>query len=278
MLGGKNKQPLECTHPSTFRSRLRNRPEACFGYTIIEVMVVLAISGVMFLIAAQFINGKEAKTAFTSGVNEMASQIQDVIEQVNDGRYSDIHLNCSGGVATIGIGQQGTNTGCVFMGKVIHFETGNRYELISVAANRQNPVTNELITSPLDPGANATYISGLTTQAAIPQQLWLNHPILFDNVPNGYGLGILPAKNLVGVGITSSNTQTVGLYYVQNMQPFDNETKVVAVNWRPLSGPAKNASICLTDGTRYAEIKLGDFATKQNGQLSASVQMDDTAC
>ena len=74
MLGGKNKQPL--------------------GYTIIEVMIVLAVSGLMFIIAATFINGKQQRATFTAGVNEMASELQNVIEQVNDGSYADVPLNC----------------------------------------------------------------------------------------------------------------------------------------------------------------------------------------
>lgn len=47
------------------------------GYTVVEVMIVLAVSGIMFLVAANFINGKQQKTSFANGVNEMASRIQD---------------------------------------------------------------------------------------------------------------------------------------------------------------------------------------------------------
>ena len=60
------------------------------GYTIIEVMIVLAVSGVMFIIAASFISGKQESTAFTEGANEFASQLQQTIAEVADGQYSDV--------------------------------------------------------------------------------------------------------------------------------------------------------------------------------------------
>ena len=55
------------------RNRHSKQP---FGYTIVEVMIVLAVSSAMFLIAANFINGKQERTAFSQGSNEMVSQLQ----------------------------------------------------------------------------------------------------------------------------------------------------------------------------------------------------------
>ncbi|HSW85615.1 MAG TPA: prepilin-type N-terminal cleavage/methylation domain-containing protein [Candidatus Saccharimonadales bacterium] len=107
------------------------------GYTIIEVMIVLAISGVMFLIASTFINGKQEKASFAQGVNEMASTIQNVLEQVTDGQYSDIPVNCdyyAPGIGTDTVHQsgasiahpnQGMNTNCVFLGKMFDFTLGS---------------------------------------------------------------------------------------------------------------------------------------------------------
>src|SRR4051812_28553600 len=97
------------------------------GYTVIEVMIVLAVSGLMFVIATNFISGKQAKTSFTAGSNELASKVQDLIGEVNDGKYSDIPLSCSaniGGPTSVSDGApdaetQGTNPQCVFLGKIL---------------------------------------------------------------------------------------------------------------------------------------------------------------
>src|SRR5579884_2456783 len=133
MKGGKNKKPA--------------------GYTIVEVMIVLAVSGMMFVIAALFIQGKQEKASFTAGINQMASQIQTTIEQVTDGQYSDITVPCNFTTTTTigGSGspvQQGNNPNCVFLGKLVHFLGGSsvQYEVVSVVGGRidisGNPITS----------------------------------------------------------------------------------------------------------------------------------------
>lgn len=97
------------------------------GYTIIEVMIVLAISGLMFLIAANFISGKEESTSFTEGTNEFVTDMQSVINQVTDGQYSDISFQCVSSGGTLSFpsgGSQGTNPACVFLGKFLYFPQG----------------------------------------------------------------------------------------------------------------------------------------------------------
>lgn len=116
-----------------------------FGYTIIEVMIFLAVSGFMFILAAAFISGRQARTEFRQGMNEVKSQVQDVINDVSNGYFPQSDsLACTGGGAAgpsfAGVGQtQGTHKGCVFMGKVIQFGRGgdpSRYDIYTVAANQ----------------------------------------------------------------------------------------------------------------------------------------------
>src|SRR4051794_6940104 len=105
------------------------------GYTIIEVLIVLAVSGVMFIMAANFIDGKNSRTRFQQGSNELGSRVQSVIEEITDGQYSDIPFTCNSTSSSITITgtpqQQGKNYDCIFIGKIIHFSVGgnqNRYE------------------------------------------------------------------------------------------------------------------------------------------------------
>ncbi len=100
------------------------------GYTIVEVMIFLAISGVMFIIAAGFINGKQARTEFRQGMSEINSQIQQTINDVSNGFYpSHGDFACQAGASgapTFGgpTNEQGANKGCAFMGKVMQFGLG----------------------------------------------------------------------------------------------------------------------------------------------------------
>ncbi len=241
MLGGKNKQPL--------------------GYTIIEVLIVLAVTGLMFVIAVNFINGKQERTAFTTGVNEMASRIQDVIEQVHDGQYSDIGLMCTPNPTRVDVrpsvtpltDTQGTNSGCVFLGKVLHFPVGQpeKYDILSIAGNRLDTTTGNVATSLSAAGANS--VGDLTTTQNTPQNL----DIIKVNPSPAFGFiqsqGSVNADNTL-----QSGAQSVHLY----ASSFPVSSSGFG------AGPISNAYICLTDGTQYASVNLGTEA----GQLSAQVK------
>jgi prepilin-type N-terminal cleavage/methylation domain-containing protein len=123
------------------------------GYTILEVMIVLAISALLFLMAASFINGKQSSTSFTTGVAQFSSNLQGVLDQVTNGQYSDVPLQCTYSGSGLNITtkpsdtgdvspDQGTNPQCVFLGKMVHF-TGDLpttgYTVYSIAGARLLP-------------------------------------------------------------------------------------------------------------------------------------------
>lgn len=246
MKGGKNRQPL--------------------GYTIVEVMIVLAVSGMMFVIAASFINGKQEQSAFTAGTKDMASQIQDVVEQVTDGKYSDIPLGCNAGGSSLGFpissADQGTNSPCVFLGKLLQFSNGSPdYTLSSVAGARlvgdiQPDLTN---TKP-------TVIPGLDVQQATPQSLNVIGTKIVDSNGNPhtdafYVIGFLEGLGTSKHGSFQSGGQTVTMVYSTALSP----------PIPPLSGGslaslqyAQSATICLSDGTQTAELVMGGGSSQLN--------------
>jgi type II secretory pathway pseudopilin PulG len=99
------------------------------GFTIVEVMVFLAVSGVIFLIAVDFINGKVAQTNFVQGMNSANAQIQTIINNVADGNYptsNGDNLDCTliGGHITnqsisTTTNSYSSNPGCTFVGMVL---------------------------------------------------------------------------------------------------------------------------------------------------------------
>jgi prepilin-type N-terminal cleavage/methylation domain-containing protein len=291
MKGGKNRQPLVVRQP-----RAGQRPVS--GYTIVEVMIVLAVSGVMFLIAASFINGKQARTAFTAGVNQMASNLQDIIEQVTDGKYSDIPLSCLfDGTRTpaltfpAGNNQQGTNASCVFLGKILHFQESGlpgttytqQYEIFSLAGGRANGST--ALATPT--AADATVISSptadLTDQQTTPQSLDVSK-VTFNVGGLGptkisYGLGFLQGQgSLDATNNLISGPQNVSMYYVSSLvgvSGTDKPTAIGIINGGSNLKQAQNVDICLTDGTRYADITVGNNGSNAS-QLVVNVKMDGT--
>ncbi len=252
------------------------------GYTIIEVMIVLAVSGLIFLIAVNFINGKQEKTSFTAGVNETASQIQDVIEQVIDGHYSDIPLSCTyvGGVtqpspsAAPG-NTQGRNLPCVFLGKLIYFSYDTaasvNYEIFSLAGGRVDSSGNP-ITTPQAAGPVVINTPDLTVRKTTSQNLAIQKVTVNGGITNSSAIGFLQSPAVDASNNLANGTTTIGLYYFQNLGPGNLDPIGLIRLHSSWFQPAQNVDICLTDGTQYADITLGS----QGGQLNVSITRDGT--
>ncbi len=103
------------------------------GFTIIEVMIVLAVSGGMLSAAAVMISGQQERAQFSTSVREVENKLVDIFNDVETGYYpNNGSINCrvvSGEsdanarpslVAGPGP-EQGTNQDCLFLGKAIQF-------------------------------------------------------------------------------------------------------------------------------------------------------------
>lgn len=274
MLGGKNRQ---------------------LGYTIVELMIVLAISGVMFLIAASFINGRQLQVAFNSGVKTLAGQIQQVAEQVNDGQYSDEALSCTSNVAGDSVSitasgsnssTQGLNNGCIFLGKLLYF-----YQMPGVSLGPRNYIVFPLAglqtnkdTPPDLQGAGTTPIYNpgqvnLTTESETPSSLAVVKLYVNNNGAKG-------------------QTNAIGFIQNVNDQPGDQPIQMIRVNSLPLqiSDPTldyadinaasanltNSAYLCISDGIHYAAITIGDYSngTSTSGQTNVVINagVNQTQC
>lgn len=107
------------------------------GFTIVEVMVFLAVSGFTFLIAATFINGKEAQAEYRTGMNQANLQVQTIINNVGNGNYAlpvNRSLNCTLGANGPNVHQVSVNSslsaavGCTFIGTVLSPNYNNNQE------------------------------------------------------------------------------------------------------------------------------------------------------
>lgn len=275
------------------------------GYTIVEVMIVLAVSGMMLVIAGQFIQGKQARTAFTQGVNEMASRLQTTINEVVNGQYTDIQLYCTMNYNALDPNRNSISVSttppavnkknCTYVGKFLHFVQAGRpsgdaeaqYEVFTLAAGRLDnssppkPITN-LAYSGVGPVIDLTSSPAnlmLTRQETTPFNLLVRR-MEVDGSTTRYGIGFiqeLGSDNGTGSGY-KNGPQTVRLYSAVPLTR-DQTTEQAATRIKPPSGalatglqPTKRAVICLSDGNRFAELIVGD-----NGNaLSVNVNMRGT--
>ena len=122
------------------------------GYTLVETLIFLAVSTVLFISAVRMVSGQQARAEFSYGIQEFATQIKDITNDVSTGFYHNpnniiCNLLASGEPhfhwESAGGGTQGENKDCIFIGRVIQFVPGGTprpeetHRIFSVAGRRQ---------------------------------------------------------------------------------------------------------------------------------------------
>jgi prepilin-type N-terminal cleavage/methylation domain-containing protein len=256
---------------------------APLGYTIVEVMIVLAVSGVMFVIASTFINGNQARASFYQGVDDLAARIQSAADQVNDGQYSDTALtSCqvSGGssihfVPAGATTEQGANTECVFLGKLTYYFTTSgsnkyrTYQLAGATEYKTGSVTTivsdypNAYVAPIDGTGPSGGPTSLTREGILPDNLDVYNMCIVDQISGGscttnYSLGFAqslgnydPASKSYSAG-----SQNIVMIYSNQLNAKTGITndllKASGTNVRT----AKAATMCVTDGKRKAKLSI----------------------
>lgn len=88
------------------------------GYTIAEVMIVLAVSTALFVVVAATFQGRQARNEFTQAVRNYEAKLQSIVTDVVNGVYQT--SNCA--IAASGVPDLSATTnsgGCIFLGKVL---------------------------------------------------------------------------------------------------------------------------------------------------------------
>lgn len=163
------------------------------GFTILEVMIVLAVTAIIFFMSITFIQGKEAYNQFLVAINNVEAQLNEDINNVRDGSYIlPNNISCTPGSNTSsltsssplvisGSNSQGSNTGCIFVGDAIKLNSnkmenyiivGNQFGVLPSAnlnpspnygINDSNPI---LVSSSVAPPLTQYFENGLTLVGA----------------------------------------------------------------------------------------------------------------
>lgn len=124
------------------------------GYTIVETMLFLVISGVILATSLLFFQGRQQRIQFTQGTREVEAQLKTTMNEVVSGYYPNKgDFSCtegSGGpiLNFSGSSDLGTNENCIFIGKMLKFNSTG-YDAYTVLGLRRNGTTiaNSLETS-----------------------------------------------------------------------------------------------------------------------------------
>src|SRR6187551_190361 len=98
------------------------------GFTIVETLIVLAVTGGLFVAAAAMISGRQTRTEFEQSVRKIHAQIQQTINEASIGYYPNKNnFSCAAGgsgpiITAASPASQGQNEGCMFLGKVMQFQ------------------------------------------------------------------------------------------------------------------------------------------------------------
>ncbi len=225
------------------------------GYTIVETMIFLAVSGGLFLSAMLLINGQQRKTEFTTSVRDFDSKLQSVIGNVASGYYNNPGtITCDvmiiAGIRTpnptSGVSNQGQNHDCTFIGQYIELPTSDKFTITSYAGLRLNDAGKEVqslaeaVPTPItDTAEGYSLLSGVTATMKIVGGSIIDR------------LAITTTFNQHdGAGIIGSGSSRVEIYAREDVSGID------VVN------PPSGVQICLDGGDQVGIIVLNTGSTR----------------
>ncbi len=117
------------------------------GFTVVETLIVLAVTSGLFILTAVAINGKQQKTDFQVGSRNLQQQFQQIINEAATGYYpSNTSFQCRihpvprpNLEITGGSNAQGENKECVLIGKALvvgGMQHTDNYSVFSLAGRR----------------------------------------------------------------------------------------------------------------------------------------------
>jgi len=260
------------------------------GYTITEVLVVLAVTTVMFIFFATAFSGRQAQAEFNQSVRNLEAELQTLISEVANGVYQ------GGNTCSVATGYPvlsaapvapGSQRQCVFLGKVFVARSGGS-EVLTVLGRRLAAATNldavnytesnfRAMVDPIDLTEDKTLDYNLNIRRIYEMTS------TGANSVNTYGaFGFL---NELGAGASSTNafsgSRSVGLHAISSTaspipggttrQMLANSTIIPS----SLVAMPNGIRICLLGGTdpvrdKRAEITIGE----NNSQTNINVLVD----
>jgi hypothetical protein len=278
------------------------------GYTIVEVMIVLAVTGLLFVSVVTVFAGQQNKTQFSQAINDIDNKIRDTITNVDNGyyaNYENFYCDALGGAGPVihpGSDRQGQNTDCIFIGRSMQFAPDSdqtRYNIYNVVAQRAingNEATtlNEAKPKAVGPngpvGADATernnLLYGLKAVRMYYKQgasrVRINTVSFISSLPGYTGADLNPGSTtvqLMPVNVSSPptpNIQTTGpgnseILGAQNI----NETNMGPGAIPPTGIPDGGVILCFESGgtDQYGIITIGS----SNRQLTTKVTIASSA-
>lgn len=165
------------------------------GYTITEVMIVLAVTSAMFAAVAIAFSGRQARVEFTQAVRNFEANLQTIISDVSTGYYHSTGFRCTvdaSGVPSISAGATdgtGTNSGCMFVGKILNPSSDSASSVIHTVVGRRSAGNSINVSSYTE--ANPVIVTGVDSTYNHSFQLNAYRIVPLDGGNEVYALGFM---------------------------------------------------------------------------------------
>jgi prepilin-type N-terminal cleavage/methylation domain-containing protein len=185
------------------------------GFTIVEVLIVLGISGVIMAATLPFISNKQNNTQFTVGIRQIQNQLQDILNNVSTGNvtvpasvnYSCTSSNGAGPVITNTSSSLGTNFGCQYIGIGIYFDAKSM-QIIPIIGQKYSDSSNTKVTSLASAKPCPLVNMGSTGVCSqVNGASTVNYPssITMSKYSGGTGKGLVAIYSITSISSEASN-------------------------------------------------------------------------
>ena len=267
------------------------------GFTIVEVLMFLAVTGVLMMVAMLTIGGSRQKAEFSASVRDFNSAIQGIISEVRTGYFPNKtdQVKCRVNTSTFALemtglfatAEQGAHPECVFLGKVLYFDLAatsprNSVSVITVAGKAfvggEPPATYSAST----PVPVAGTVAG-TVYASIDltETLNLTNGLLITKVissaapttPSAFGIfnslattagGSLSADIVTIPGSSRVDLLATTLVNIKNISTINEPTRnpIIAICLQHgIGGTGAVVIIGFKDRTAYSDLYIANFDT-----------------
>lgn len=232
------------------------------GFTIVETMIFLVVSGVLFISVALLIAGQTAKYQAKDSINQVESIMRGTFNDVGNGYYplTGDKFDCTPNpgaqpiITVPGSRERGQNTGCIIAGKSIEFRSDDiKIETLVANADIDTVPTPSLFVPITQLDETKDYKWGLK---------YINNPVSY--------------KNKVYIFYTKFKEETgASEEYIsgsQSISAFIYDTSLSPAEMVPIATVKTNNKFCFINGSNKSSLIISDYS------LTIEAKYIDSSC
>lgn len=278
------------------------------GYTIVEVMIFLAVSSIIAITALLMFERSQRETEFVQAMRDIDSKIRDVINDVETGVYNyPANFECTASASgadhpTITdpgatVDNQGSNQGCLFIGRVFQFGTDTDKSALDIytVAGRQYTgavYTSDEVTSlfeakptPIAPRSGSPGVPSATESSRLGYGIVPTSITYGSSFASDMAIGAFGVFTNFAVGVTESGSQQTDLWVVvpssrdvTRLEAADQIYNMQTGSFFGYRNPSDGIKLCFAngDGDRFGRIDIG--TQDQGDRLTTSLVIGRGTC